>query len=82
METALNYLEKLTHATSQAEEELMAKAFRLGLRQLWREYILKRYLGSEISRAQAIDEAGIDWVKLAEKQQQAVQEDLQWALKE
>ncbi|MCP4695956.1 MAG: hypothetical protein GY862_03765 [Gammaproteobacteria bacterium] len=80
METALNYLEKLTRATHQAEDELMAKAFRLGLRQLWQEYILNRYLRGDISRTQAIEEAGIDWVELAEKQQRAVQEDLQWAL--
>lgn len=81
MQTALNYLEKLTQATHQAEDELMAKAFRLGLRQLWQEYILNRYVRGEIPRAQAIDEVGIDCVELAEKQQQAVQEDLQWALK-
>jgi hypothetical protein len=81
MQTALAYLEKLTEATHQAEDELMAKAFRLGLRQLWQEYILNRYVRGEIPRAHAIAEVGIDWVELAEKQQQAVQEDLQWALK-
>jgi|APLow6443716910_1056828.scaffolds.fasta_scaffold787072_2 hypothetical protein len=81
METAAHYLEKLSQATQRPESELMAAAFQTGLRQLWRELTLDRYLRGEISRTQAIAEAGIDWVELSEQQQKAVKEDLEWALK-
>jgi hypothetical protein len=58
----------------------MTQAFEVGLRQLWRERALARYLRGEMSREQAIEAAGIDWVELAERQRKAVVEDLAWAL--
>jgi hypothetical protein len=81
METAAHYLDKLTQATHRPEGDLMADAYRLGLYQLWREFTLDRYLRGAISRTQAIAEAGIDAVELADRQQQAVQADLEWAMK-
>jgi hypothetical protein len=44
-----------------------------------REHILGRYLQGEISREQAIELVGIDWVDLAERQYAAMTEDLAWA---
>jgi hypothetical protein len=62
------------------EAEVMTLAFQVGLRQLWREHVLGRYLRGELSRDDAIASVGIDWVELAERQRQAMQEDLSWAL--
>lgn len=81
MAEILNYMEKLTRETQKSEAELMTLAFQAGLRQLWREHILGRYLRGEINRKSAIEMAGIDWVELAEKQNEAMKEDLAWALK-
>jgi len=58
----------------------MNLAYEAGLRQLWREHILGRYLRAEVSRDQAILRVGIDWVELAERQHAAMTEDLTWAL--
>ena len=80
MENALTYLETLARETNKPETEVMTMAFQAGLRQLWREYILGRYLREEISREEAIEKAGIDWVELAERQHEAMMEDLEWAL--
>ncbi len=52
-----------------------------GLQHLWREVTLKHYLHHEISRNEAIESVGIDWVELAERQYEAMQEDLEWAMK-
>jgi len=57
----------------------MTKAFQIGLRQLWREHILGRYLRHEISRGEAIESVGLDWVELAERQKEAMMEDMAWA---
>jgi hypothetical protein len=80
MESTLTYLETLARETDKPEAEVMTMAFQTGLRQLWREYNLGRYLREEISREKAVEAAGIDWVELAERQHEAMMEDLEWAL--
>jgi hypothetical protein len=76
------YLEKLVQETEQTEIEVIAQALRTGLRQLWREWALGRYLRNEISREEAIEIAGIDWVDLAERQHAAMLEDVAWGLEQ
>lgn len=80
MITVTNYLETLARETHKPEAEIMTMAFQVGLRQLWRERVLGRYLRGEITRDDAIDAAGIDLVELAERQHKAMMEDLAWAL--
>ncbi|EFK96839.1 conserved hypothetical protein [sediment metagenome] len=79
MENSAGYLETLIRETRKPESEVMAKVFQTGLRQLWREHILGRYLRNEMSRDNAIDAVGIDWVELAERQKEAMREDMEWA---
>ena len=66
--------------THKSEAEVLTLAFQTGLRQLWREYILGRYLRGEIPREEAVDATGLPWVELAERQHEAMLEDLKWAL--
>jgi hypothetical protein len=82
MESTLTYLKLLTDETHKPETEVLTMAFQVGLRQLWREHILGRFLRREISRNEAIEAVGLDWVELAERQHQAMLEDIAWALKE
>ena len=82
MNGVLSYLEVLTHETQKPEAEMIALALQTGLRQLWRERTLGRYLRGEIARDEAIAAAGIDWVELAERQRKAAWEDLAWASKQ
>jgi len=80
MSEMLSYLDTLARETHKSESEVMTLAFETGLRQLKREHVLGRYLRGEISRDDAIEVVGIDWVELAERQHKAVLEDLAWAL--
>lgn len=80
MAETIQYLEKLIQETKKPESEVIAQAFRIGLRQLWRERILGQYLRKEISRDKAIELTGIDWVELAERQHNAMVEDIAWAM--
>jgi len=80
MNEALTYFETLMRETHKPEAELMTLAFQTGLRQLWRERTLGRYLRGEITRDEAVHRVGIDWVELAERQNQAMLEELAWAL--
>jgi hypothetical protein len=79
MATASTSLARLARELQKPEAEIMTMAFEAGLRQLWRERTLGQYLRGEISREQAIERAGIDWVELAEQQHAAMNEDLAWA---
>ena len=79
MTDVLTYLETLVRETHKPEAEVLTWALQTGLRQLWRERTLGRYLRGEISRDKAIESVGIDWVELAERQHKAMIEDLAWA---
>jgi hypothetical protein len=80
MTSSATYLQQLVHETHKSEAEVIALAVQAGLRQLWREQLLGQYLQGRVSRELAIEEVGIDWVDLAERQRQAVLEDMAWAL--
>jgi hypothetical protein len=80
MATTSTYLERLAREFHKPEAEIMTMAFEAGLRQLWREHVLGRYLRGEIAREEAVERVGIDWVDLAERQHTAMTEDLEWAL--
>ena len=80
--SVMTYLEALVRQTHKSEAEVLTLAFQTGLRQLWREYILGRYLRGELPREEAIDAASLPWVELAERTHEAVLEDLRWALEE
>ena len=74
------YLEHLTQELNKSEVEVMALAMQSGLQQLWREHQLGRYLRGKIPREQAVQQVGIDWVELAERQHRAAEEDLKWGM--
>ena len=80
MESVAVYLERLARETDKSEAEVMALAVKVGLKQLWRERVLGRYVRGEITREEAIEEAGIDWVELADRQHQAMLEDFEWTI--
>jgi hypothetical protein len=80
MSSTLTSLEALARELRRPEPEVEAMALEAGVRQLWREYVLGRYLRGEVTREQAVEDAGIDWVELAERQHAAMKEDLAWAM--
>lgn len=82
MDKTFSYLEMLSRETDKSESEVMTIAFQKGVQQMWRERILGRYLQKEITRDEAIETVGVDWVELAERQHEAMMEDIAWALGE
>lgn len=80
MANTLDQIGTLAQETRMDHEALLSMAIRVGVRQLWRERILGRYLKGQIGRDEAIAGVGIDWVQLAERQHKATLEDLDWAL--
>jgi len=58
----------------------MTIARETGRRQPWWELFLGQYVRGELPREQAAEQIGIDRVELAERQRDAMTEDLAWAL--
>ncbi len=82
MDKTFSYLEMLSRETDKTESEVMTMAFQKGVQQMWRERILGRYLCEDITRDEAIETVGVDWVELAERQHEAMMEDIAWAMGE
>ena len=80
MESTLSQLETLSRETHRSETEMMALALQKGVEQLWRERLLGRYLRNDITRDEAVEAVGLDWVETAERQRVAMLEDVSWAL--
>jgi hypothetical protein len=78
MSATSHYLESLSRDMGRSEEDVLAEAVRTGLREMWRQQLLGRYLRGEIDRTVAIEEVGLDSVDLADRQAHAMREDLAW----
>lgn len=79
--STLSDLQQLAEEMEVSEEDVIAEAVRSGIRQLRRERTLAAYVRGELPRDEAIDRVGIDWVEMANRQREAVEEDVAWALK-
>jgi hypothetical protein len=73
-----DYLSALVQGTNRPEEEVLVEALKTGLREMWRRQLVGRYLRGEITRDAAVAELGLDLIELAERQRQAMEEDVQW----
>lgn len=76
----LEELETLARLRGGKTTTIIAEAVQIGLNKLREETILDQYLKNQINRKEAIRLVGLDSVKLAEKQREAVLEDVKWGL--
>ncbi|GBC98811.1 hypothetical protein HRbin17_01326 [bacterium HR17] len=80
MPSVLEKLETLARLTDQDVTLLLARALELGIEHLWVQMHLDLYLRGQISREQAIQAVGAEWVERAERAREAVLEDVRWGL--
>lgn len=78
--TVSNFVGELAKEFHKSESEIVTLALESGLKQMWRDRILGLYLQNKLSWDEAVEQVGLDYVLLAERQSQAIMEDLQWAL--
>jgi hypothetical protein len=80
MTEVVRLLESLVAETHKSEADILTLAMQAGLRQLWREHVLGRYLCEDLTREQAVEAVGEHWVQMAESEHDAMVEDLAWTL--
>ncbi|WP_435099686.1 hypothetical protein [Halorubrum sp. N11] len=71
---------EIAEATDLPESEVFERALEQGLEALWEDLVLKRYLSGEIDREEAIEYVGRTKVERAGREQQIVEEDIDWGL--
>jgi len=73
-------VQEIAEARDVPESEILEQALERGVEDLWIDVVLSRYLDNEIERETAIELVGRDRVKRAEREVEAVEEDVQWGL--
>ena len=76
----LKELETLAKERKEDVITIIANAVRIGIEKIRQETILEQYLKKLITREEAIKLVGLEPVRLAERQRNAVLEDIKWGL--
>lgn len=76
----LRELETLAKERKEDVAMIIAKAVKIGIEKIRQDTILERYLKKAITREEAIKLVGMELVRLAERQREAVLEDVKWGL--
>jgi predicted transcriptional regulator len=71
---------EIAEARDIPESEVFEQALERGVEDLWQEVVLSRYIDGELSRESAIEFVGVDRVKRAEREVEAVEDDVRWGM--
>lgn len=71
---------EIADARGLPESEVFEKALERGLEDLWRDVVLSQYFDGELSREDAISRLGRATVERAERERDAVEDDVDWGL--
>lgn len=73
-------VQEIAEARDVPESEVLERALERGVEDLWHELVVTRYLADELSREEAVELVGKDRIKRAEREVQAIEEDVRWGL--
>lgn len=73
-------VEELAREQERSESEILEEALEKGVKSLWDEYILSQYIEGELDRAEAVKLVGLAKVKRADREMEAVKEDIEWGM--
>ena len=73
-------VQEIAKARGIPESEILERALERGVEDLWIDLVLSRYMNDEVDRETAIELVGRDRVKRAERELQAVEDDVRWGM--
>ena len=73
-------VQEIAEARGIPESEILEQALERGVEALWIDLVLSRYASDEIDRETAIGLVGRGHVKRAERELQALEDDVRWGL--
>ena len=71
---------EIARARDLPEAEVFEQALERGIEDLWRDMVLTMYFEDELEREEAIERVGRTTVERAEREREAVEEDVDWGL--
>ena len=71
---------EIAEARGLPESEVFERALERGLEDLWEDLVLAQYLDGELDREKAIERVGRTKVERADREREAVEEDVDWGL--
>jgi hypothetical protein len=71
---------EIADARGVPESEVFEQALERGLEDLWEDVVLRRYFDDNIPREEAVELVGRATIERAEKEREAVEEDVDWGL--
>lgn len=74
-------IRELAEAKGVSESRVLELAVERGLQELWEETVLSRYVAGELDRSEAVDRVGETVVRQADREVEAVQQDVEWGTK-
>ncbi|MDY6768785.1 MAG: ribbon-helix-helix protein, CopG family, partial [Candidatus Nanohaloarchaea archaeon] len=66
-------VDELAHEQGVSESEVLEEALEYGVKELWEKSVLAKYLRGETSREKAVELVGLEKVKRAEQEAEAVE---------
>lgn len=71
---------EIAEARDLPESAVLERALEEGIETLWEDVVLARYLDGEMDREEAVDLVGRTKVARAEREREAVEDDVEWGL--
>lgn len=69
---------EIAEARGVPESEVFEQALERGVEDMWLDLTISRYLNGELSRSEAADSVGEERLRRAEREAEAVEEDVRW----
>jgi len=63
-----------------SESAVVEQALERGIEDLWQELVVSLYFEGELDREQAVDQVGHTTIERAERERDAVEDDVEWGL--
>lgn len=71
-------IKELARYRGVSESEILEQAIEQGVDDLWTGSVLSKYVEGEIQRERAVELVGLDRVRQADREVEAVEEDAEW----
>lgn len=71
-------VQEIAEARGVPESEVFEQALERGVEDMWLDLTITRYLNGELSRSEAVESVGEERLRRAEREAEAVEEDVRW----
>lgn len=74
-------IREIAEASGVSESAVLEQAVERGLQEIWEETVLSLYVAGDLDRSEAVERVGEQAVHRAEREVEAVEQDVEWGTK-